>query len=148
VALIRSEGHEVFASMLERCLDGDGDGFTAYVRSYFKGEPAWKFGNKSMSHLLYTLMGCPIKVRGKATDNMRAKGIYEGSPKADSAAIAYALIDMQEDEEICNVLRSLRLMELVLPLEDRQGSCVTHASEYCDSPRFGIETQQTADWQV
>jgi DNA polymerase I-like protein with 3'-5' exonuclease and polymerase domains/5'-3' exonuclease len=113
VALIRSEGHEVFASMLERCLDGDGDGFTAYVRSYFKGEPAWKFGNKSMSHLLYTLMGCPIKVRGKATDNMRAKGIYEGSPKADSAAIAYALIDMQEDEEICNVLRSLRLMQMV-----------------------------------
>jgi DNA polymerase I-like protein with 3'-5' exonuclease and polymerase domains/5'-3' exonuclease len=113
VALIRSEGQEVFASMLERCLVGDADNFTTYVRSHFKGEPIWKFGNKNMSNLIYRVMGCPIKIRGKVTDKMRARGIYEGTPKADSVAIAYALVDMQGDEEVCEVLKSLRLMQMV-----------------------------------
>jgi hypothetical protein len=113
VALIAAAGHRVFASKLERCLDGDGVGFTAYVRSFFKGEPAWKFGNKNMSHLLYTVMQCPVKVRGKATDIMRSKGQYEGTPKADSAAIAYALVDMVENREVCEVLKALRLMQMV-----------------------------------
>jgi hypothetical protein len=112
-ALARSAGQEVFASMLERCLAGDGEGFTTYVRSHFTGEPSWKFGNKNMSHLLYTVMQCPIKIRGKATEIMRKKGVYEGKPKADSTAIAYALVDMAADEEICCVLRSLRLMQMV-----------------------------------
>lgn len=112
-ALIRAGGNEVFASILERCLAGGADQFTTYVRSHFKGEPAWKFGNKSMTHLLYTVMGCPIKIKNKATDGMRAKGIYEGTPGADATAIAYALVDMADNSEICEVLQSLRLMQMV-----------------------------------
>jgi 5'-3' exonuclease len=114
VALLQAEGHAVFATMLYRCIHyADAEDFTNYVRSHFTGEPVWKFGNKNMSHLLYTVMGCPVKIRAKATDLMRSKGIYEGKPKADAVAISYALVDMRADAEICSVLRALRLMQMV-----------------------------------
>ena len=112
-ALLHQYSHETFATMLERLLNGDVHHFTEYVRGYFKGDPEFKVSNKTMVKLLYTDLKCPIKVRGKATDIMRSKGIYEGNPKGDVLALEYALRDMVEDEKVCKVLHCLKLMQMV-----------------------------------
>ena len=112
-ALLRSEGHEVFAGMLERCLAGDAAAFTGYVCQKFKGDPEFKASNKMMCKLLYETMGCPIVVRGKPTDIMRSKGIYKGNPKGDALALAYALRDMEANIEVCQVLDALKLLQMV-----------------------------------
>jgi hypothetical protein len=112
-ALLRQYGHETFATMLGRLLGGDAHHFTEYVRGYFKGDPDFKVSNKTMVKLLYTDLKCPIRVRGKATDIMRSKGIYEGNPKGDVLALEYALRDMAADPQVCTVLESLKLMQMV-----------------------------------
>lgn len=98
-------GEEQFASMLEMLLAAkDGPdvlkaeaAFNKYVQSYFKGEPQFNDGSpKQMQRLLYEVMGLTIKVRNKPTDIMRANGIYEGTPKTDALAIAYAMIECDD----------------------------------------------------
>lgn len=113
IALIRGAGHEVFAGMLQRCLEGEAENFTEWVNSYFKGDPIFKISNKQMCHLLYDVMKCPIVVRGKATANMRAKGVYEGNPAGNDLAMQYALRDMKDQPEIVAVLQGLKLMQMV-----------------------------------
>lgn len=114
-ALIREVGQEIFATKLERCIESEAGAaqFTQWVNTYFKGDPVFKISNKQMQHLLYTVMQCPIQVRGKATANMRAKGIREGNPKGDNLAIEYALRDMAGDAEIVSVLQGLKLLQMV-----------------------------------
>lgn len=111
VPLLKAEGHDSFAAMLEACLAGDGEGFTNYVRRFFKGEPRFKMSNKMMCKLLYETMGLPVKVRNKATTSMKLRGIKEGNPKGDALAIAYALRDGTPEQ--VEVLESLKLMQMV-----------------------------------
>lgn len=110
VVLARELGHAVFAEKLERCLNGEAEAFTAWVQSHFSGEPLFKISNKQMKHLLYEVMKLPVRVRGKPTDLMKAKGL-QGNPKADALAITYALLEATEDQKA--VLRSLMLMQMV-----------------------------------
>ena len=111
VALLRSEGEDDFASMLDACYVGKHAEFTSYVQRHFTGEPKFKFSNKLMCELLYKTMGLPVRVRNKATAKMKAAGIYDGNPKADALAIAYALRDATPEQVA--VLESLKLMTMV-----------------------------------
>jgi 5'-3' exonuclease len=111
VALLQSLGHDEFAAHLQGCLDGDGKAFTDYVRRHFTGEPKFKASNKQMQVLLYTVMALPIRVRGKATEKMRAAGVREGNPKGNALAIAYAERDASEG--LLEVLQAISLMQMV-----------------------------------
>ena len=110
-ALLVAEGHEDFAAMVEGCMAGRAEEFTAYVRSRFTGEPKWKASNKMMCKLLYEVMALPIKVRNKPTAAMKLKGIREGNPKGDVLALAYALRDGTTEQ--VSVLEALKLMQMV-----------------------------------
>ncbi len=86
--------------------------FNDYVCSFFKGEPQFNDGSsKQMQHLLYDVMALPIRVRNKPTKLMRENGIYEGSPKTDLLAIAYALQECTAEQK--EVLEALKLMGMV-----------------------------------
>ncbi len=111
VTLLESLGHDDFALRLQACLDGHGKEFTEYVRSFFTGEPKFKSSNKQMQVLLYQAMGLPIRVRGKVTKTMKAKGIKEGNPKGDALAIAYA--ERDASPELLPILEAVKLMQMV-----------------------------------
>ncbi len=111
VMMLEELGHDDFALRLQGCLDGRDKEFTAYVRSFFTGEPKFKASNKQMQVLLYEKMALPVRVRGKVTDTMRAKGIKEGNPKGDALAIAYALRDAPDN--LKEVLEAIKLLQMV-----------------------------------
>lgn len=104
----------IFAGMLERCYAG-GEGpaaFTTYVQSHYKNEPVFNDSSTvQMQHLMYTVMGLPIRVRNKVTDAARARGEREGTAKVDTLAISYALRDATEEQKA--VLEALKLMAMV-----------------------------------
>lgn len=110
-ALLRAEGHDDFAELLEGCLAGRSADFTAYVCRHFTGEPKFKASNKMMCKLLYETMKLPIKVRNKPTAKMKESGVREGNPKADALAIAYAIRDASVEQVA--ILESLKLMQMV-----------------------------------
>lgn len=112
----REQGAEQFAGMLEDLLaTKDAAAFNKYVQSYFKGEPQFNDGSpKQMQRLMYEVMGLTIKVRNKPTEIMRANGIYEGTPKTDTLAIAYAMIECDE-----YVKKHTELAEQAGPGEER-----------------------------
>ncbi len=111
VALAMDQGHTVFAGMLEDCLGGGYEKFTAWVNEHFTGEPQFKTSNKQMTHLLYDVMKLPVRITSKPTKIMRAKGITQGNPKADALAIEYALRDATPEQKA--VLEALKLMTMV-----------------------------------
>jgi hypothetical protein len=132
VTFIRTETeHLQFAEMLDRLVQAkayaDGNAhtlpagsvvaeiekdFTAYVRSYFKGEPQFNKGSPiQMQRLMYEVMGLPIKVRNMPTEAMKKAGIREGSPKTDLLAVAYGLQDCTPEQK--PVLEALKLMGMV-----------------------------------
>lgn len=44
-----------------------------------------------VKELIYTTLGCPVRLRNKVTDIMRKKGVKEGNPSTDDEAIANAI---------------------------------------------------------
>lgn len=107
----RELGHEMFAGMVEKCIAGEHEKFTAWVREHFTGEPLFAISNKQMCKLLYEVMKLPVKVRNKPTPKMKEKGIFEGNAKGDALAIQYGLRDGTEEQK--EVLEGLRLMTMV-----------------------------------
>lgn len=111
-----------FAALLERMVDPEvtdpqmvimnARKFNEYVMEKFTGEPDFNDGSPiQMCRLLYEVMKLPVRVRNKATDIMRAKGIYEGNPKADALAIQYA--EQDAAPELLPVIKALKLMGMV-----------------------------------
>lgn len=112
----------VMACLLERMIDPavsdpvtiaiSEEKFTAYVNEKFTGEPDFNDGSPiQMCRLLYETMGLPVRVRNKATEVMRGKGIYDGNPKADALAIQYA--EQDAPKELLPVITALKLMGMV-----------------------------------
>lgn len=99
-------------------IDGDWEGLTNYVRSYWTAKPIFNPGSpKQMQDLMYTKMGLPIRVYNKATPIMRKAGLTKGSPKTDALAFTYALnLDCTPEQK--PVLEALKLMKMV---ETRRG---------------------------
>ena len=123
-ALLESEDHILFAGLLQELLDGKPERFNQLVASKFTGHPKFKASNSQLCKLMYEIMGMEIRVRGRATAIMRAKGIREGNPKADNLAMLYAIRDCGElpqeteaekahAEELKTVLKSILLMKMV-----------------------------------
>lgn len=101
------EGEPIFGALLARLDEtksADGPvaaaaakAFTDYVLQFFKGEPTFNSGSpKQKENLMYKVMGLTVQVRNPATDQMKAAGQYEGNPKTDVLAIAYALRECDE----------------------------------------------------
>lgn len=111
-----------FAALLERLIDPavvdpqmqvmNEKKFTTYVCENFKGEPEFNDGSTpQMARLLYEVMALPIRVRNKATETMRDKGIFEGNPQTGDLAIQYALQDATPELKV--VLEALKNMGTV-----------------------------------
>ena len=68
------------------------EGINSLVRMSFTGAPIFEESSpKQMQHLLYEVIGLPIRLRNKPTDTMRAKGITEGTPRTDEDAVKMAI---------------------------------------------------------
>jgi DNA polymerase I-like protein with 3'-5' exonuclease and polymerase domains/5'-3' exonuclease len=119
VKFARIEDKPIFAGLLEDMVFDTGvdadeatEKFNNYVQSFFKGEPQFNDGSPlQMQNLLYTVMGLPIRVRNKPTETMRNAGIFEGSPKTDTLAIAYALQECTPEQK--EVLNAIKLLGMV-----------------------------------
>lgn len=87
---------------------GDLELLNRLVKSKFAGKPSFNAGSpKQMQHLMYGVMGLPIRVRNKPTDLMRIKGL-EGTPQTDDVAINLALhYDVPENDERRDILKAL-----------------------------------------
>lgn len=122
--LMEAEGEDTLAALLRGCynkpsFDETGGmtppwrAFNDYVRQHFKGEPEFNLGSpKQKQHLLYEVMGLPIRIRNKPTDQMRAAGIREGGAKTDALAIDWAVkFDAKEEDK--PVLQAIKLMQMV-----------------------------------
>lgn len=112
VALLESVGQEDLAKLVTQALSGKPAALTEYVQSRFTGEPKLKFSPKQLGNLLYTVMGLPIRLRGKVTPIMKSKGITEGNPKANELAIKYAIRDGNDEQKA--VLEALIKMKMVM----------------------------------
>jgi DNA polymerase I-like protein with 3'-5' exonuclease and polymerase domains len=89
IKLVEAEGEELIAMTL---ASGNLDDINALVASRFSGTPTFDTASpKQVSKLLYETLGLPIRLRNKATDVMRAKGIREGTPRTDDDTIEMAI---------------------------------------------------------
>lgn len=78
----------------------DAKGVRQFVSSRFSAAPIFNIGSpKQISELLYNVCELPVRLRGKVTPTMREKGIREGNPRTDDAAInmAVSLGDAKDD---------------------------------------------------
>lgn len=102
---VRVQGQETLADLLEA---GDLGRLNDYLRSKFDGRPQFNVGSpKQMQHLLYEVMGLPIRLCNKPTDRMRQMR-QEGNPQTDELAIQSALhYDMKENDERVAPLKAL-----------------------------------------
>lgn len=69
--------------------------------SMFKPDPQLNLGSPTqMGVLLYEAMGFPVRLRGKLTDKMRAKGQTQGNRKSNESAIRHAIMyDASEEQK-------------------------------------------------
>lgn len=110
LAEVREQGCPELADVLEN--GGDVDEF---LLQFHTGEP--NFDPNKDAHvrgLMYETMKLPIRFRTRATENMRAKGQWEGTPQADFAAVEHALkLDLEEGSPEHACLLALREMKAV-----------------------------------
>lgn len=97
------------AELISACIDTNNtEGLNRLVKQHYKGKPDFNTGSpKQITKLLYETMGLPIRLRNKATDSMRARGIREGNPRSDDDAIGLAIKMGDVKGEEVAVLRSL-----------------------------------------
>ena len=89
IAQIEHDSAETLATLIE---DNRVDLVNQMVARYYKGKPDFNVGSpKQLNNLLYDVMGLPVRLRNKATDIMRAKGIHEGNPRTDDSAVEMAI---------------------------------------------------------
>jgi 5'-3' exonuclease len=109
------EDQPIFGELLER-LDKEKtpealEGFTRYVRSFFKGDPDFNSDSPvQMKKLMYETMGLPIRLSNKLTDAQRIKGEKTGTPKTDDLAIQHAL-HFDKDKAAPGVLESIQTIK-------------------------------------
>jgi DNA polymerase I-like protein with 3'-5' exonuclease and polymerase domains/5'-3' exonuclease len=114
IAEVSEQGCPELAEALDTGADVDD-----LLQQYWEPNP--DFDVKKSAHLvklMYEVMGLPIRFRTVPTDNMRAKGIFEGNPQADFAAVEHALkLDLSEESEEHKVLLAIREMKSCLTRE-------------------------------
>ena len=89
VELIEHDDAPLLARFIE---DGSLDQINDWVVRRFDAKPTFNTGSfVQIGRLMYEVMGLPIRLRNRATDAMRAKGIREGNPQTDDDAINLAI---------------------------------------------------------
>ena len=74
--------------------------FNTAGEKLFVPAPELNLGSpKQMQRLLYEAMGFPVRLRGKITDKMRAKGQRQGNPKGNELAIRHAIMHDATEEQ-------------------------------------------------
>lgn len=93
LAILVGELDHEFAPVLAQFIaDNRVDLVNAAIARHYTGKPEFNVGSpKQISKLLYEVIGMPIRLRNKATDAMKAKGIREGNPRTDDGAIDMAI---------------------------------------------------------
>jgi DNA polymerase I-like protein with 3'-5' exonuclease and polymerase domains len=107
-------GMGLLSGALRRGLAGDPGLLNDLLKSRFDGEPKLNLDSPpQMRKLLYEVMGLPIRLRKKPTDNMRAAGIREGNPRADDLAVQWAAQnDAQPGSESYGAIKALQAMKV------------------------------------
>lgn len=103
---------------IEAAVAGNCDSLNALVKLRFKGEPEFKFNSpKQLTRLYYDAdcLGLPMRLRNKATDQMRAAGIYDGNPSTDALSLEYALkYDVEKGsakEKVVNAIQTIKIVD-------------------------------------
>lgn len=112
--LIEVMDHSDAPLLAQFVADENLDQINDWMVQRFEGTPDLNVGsNKQLVTLMYETMGLPIRLRNKATDAMRAKGIREGNPRADDDAMAMAIKMGDASPEIAPVLQALTTMKSI-----------------------------------
>lgn len=102
---IREQGAPDLAQFFETM---DWDSINKLVSLKFVAQPNFNVGSpKQLAELMYTILGCPIRLRNAATDAMKAKGITEGNPRTDEDAIKLAVNMKDVEGAEAEILKSL-----------------------------------------
>lgn len=108
--LLVEQGHEEVA----RAVLSGTVAMNALVFNHWKPVPIFNAGSpKQLQKLFYEVMGLPVVVYNKPTDNMRAAGLKQGTPKTDSLAIKYALADNTISKEVKTALEALQIIKMM-----------------------------------
>ncbi len=80
---------DILAAIIEA---DDVDALNKFVADRWVAKPALNTGSPlQLQKLLYETLGLPVRLRNKATDAMRAKGIREGNARTDEDAMMMAI---------------------------------------------------------
>lgn len=110
--LIGSLEHDSAETLANLILSDRVDLVNTMVAARYTGKPDFNVGSpKQLSKLLYEVMGMPIRLRNKATDAMREKGIKEGNPRTDDSAVDMAIKFGDVKGAEASVLKSLLAMK-------------------------------------
>ena len=102
----------VLVQALERANVGDCNSLNELVAKHYVCKPVFNIGSTAqLKKLFYETMALPVKVFNPPTDLMRAKGLREGTPKTDSLAITYALLDAEP--VVAETLKAVRELKMV-----------------------------------
>jgi DNA polymerase I-like protein with 3'-5' exonuclease and polymerase domains/5'-3' exonuclease len=114
LAAFIEERDGLLASCLRSALDGAVQPLNDLIKVHFKGEPEFNPDSPpQMRRLLYEVMGLPIRLRKRATDDMRKKGIREGNPRGDDFALQFAVkFDADKGEEVLTVVKAIQDMRV------------------------------------
>lgn len=104
--------HPVLVQTLELANVGTCDQLNRLVAEHYVCKPVFNIGSPlQLKKLFYETMELPIKVFNPPTDIMRSKGLREGTPKTDSLAITYALLDAEP--VVAETLKAVRELKMV-----------------------------------
>lgn len=114
LAMLAAGGNEMFARSLNFALnDGDLNPLNNLIKLHFAGEPIFNIDSPVQNRrLMYDVMGLPVRLTNPPTDNMRAAGKYEGTPRSDALSVQFALLhDAPAGSETQLVLRAIQAMK-------------------------------------
>lgn len=84
--------HDDAASLAKFIEEDRVDLVNAWVKRAYTGKPNFNVGSPNqIAKLMYEVIGAPVRLRNKATDAMKAKGVREGNPRTDDGAIEMAV---------------------------------------------------------
>jgi len=102
----------VLVDALEFAKYNNCDKLNELVAKHYVCKPIFNIGSTAqLKKLFYETMELPVKVFNPPTDLMRAKGLREGTPKTDSLAITYALLDAEP--VVAETLKAVRELKMV-----------------------------------
>ncbi len=101
-------------ALVKAVRDQNAKMLTSLVASRFDGTPKFDVASpKQIKELMYEKMGLPIRLRNKATQVMRDKGIFEGTPRTDEDAMQMAIKMGDAEGSLAPVLTALMEMKSI-----------------------------------